>query len=538
MALNSTNAILLHPCRSFRIQYLFTGGFENIECFVGNNNKAMIVATRPGYADIWVLDRSTYTPIVILHGHDARITSFHIFKNVTTNCMCLASGSTDGIIIVWRLDTYEKIKVMKCYHNITSIYSFVDKGAGKEIGKGNNTAWPYKNYNHNCNFSITGAILGAGILMGKSNAVHSTMISVLCSFIGSRLFQLLSSDKDKSIESCVGALSGSVTGLFLASVTENISLLTSSNIVGLLGKAMARLALGVSGLVGGSMIGIGVEHVMKTGIGMVKNAVATVKESFEKPNPINVLVSTSDDNCLRLWNVRSGACVSNIKLQNWSTRCTCTFVDKNGNHILAIGGYDQFIYLWDVRNNMCIRALNGINQTVYCMCIVWRESRQLIVSGGSLGFIQIWDVESGECVNILYNFTRNVTSLVTLSNRKGNSIFVSNSLTCNPGEYSIKVWDVKTFSCVANLNEGPYARISVIKGLYNEVKLLSLRQNWTFLEWDIKSLINEVSLYPNLNIFVVLYFNPDSLCYTFHITFYFFLFVYFIRHMVITEMAC
>lgn len=106
-------------------------------------------------------------------------------------------------------------------------------------------------------------------------------------------------------------------------------------------------------------------------------------------------VSASDDNTLRLWDVRSGDCLRVFKGHEdrvWS----CAFA-PDGLTVLSAAS-DSTLRLWDIFGGDCLQVFyghkNGVN------CCAFAPDGQTMVSASFDNTLRLWAANSGECLQV------------------------------------------------------------------------------------------------------------------------------------------
>ena len=149
--------------------------------------------------------------------------------------------------------------------------------------------------------------------------------------------------------------------------------------------------------------------------------------------PNGGLASGSNDHLIKLWNVKSGACVS----LSGHTEIDALTMLPNGR--LASGSFDQSIKLWDLASGTCVSTLLG-PAWVHALAPL---ANGRLASGYINSSIKLWDVERGVCVTTLLGHTAHVIALTVLPN--GN-------LASGSMDKTIKIWDVESGACVSTLS--------------------------------------------------------------------------------------
>jgi len=109
-----------------------------------------------------------------------------------------------------------------------------------------------------------------------------------------------------------------------------------------------------------------------------------------------ILVSSSADQTVRLWDVSTGQCFK--MLQGHTHRVRSAAFSPNGK-ILASGSDDQRVYLWDTSTSQCLKTLQGHTHRV--SLVAFSPDGSTLASGSGDGTIKLWDVKTGECLQTL-----------------------------------------------------------------------------------------------------------------------------------------
>ncbi|NER53051.1 MAG: WD40 repeat domain-containing protein, partial [Symploca sp. SIO1A3] len=108
------------------------------------------------------------------------------------------------------------------------------------------------------------------------------------------------------------------------------------------------------------------------------------------------LVSSSEDQTLKLWNIETGKCLQTLR-EHTNSIFSVTF-SPNGQ-ILASGSDDHTIRLWNTGNGKCYKILQGHTNAV--RTVAFSPDGKILASGSSDGTIKFWDIQTGECIKTL-----------------------------------------------------------------------------------------------------------------------------------------
>lgn len=302
-------------------------------------NKPMVVSAGGDFFvhcdfDIYVCDFTTNAVVAKLEGHTESVEILHVFEDATTGRLCLASGSSDKTIIVWNLETNERIKVLRGADTVRSICSFVDEGAGAGDGAGS-TVLASASYNKTVRLWSVDSSECIAVMEG-----HDRVLSI-CTFVdgdGNRMLATGSSDNtvrvwDVKRRKCVRVLEGHTNTVWPV-----------------------------------CMIWRGKKQLIASG-------------SFDKT--------------VRLWDAKSGECVSVLEGHTSVVTTLTPFSSRQGNSILASGSDDSSIRVWDVESMACLAVLNGHSMIVRSVSFVEGlsdDSIQLVSSFIDNKNIAVWNV--------------------------------------------------------------------------------------------------------------------------------------------------
>jgi WD40 repeat protein len=152
------------------------------------------------------------------------------------------------------------------------------------------------------------------------------------------------------------------------------------------------------------------------------------------------IVSGSDDNTIKIWNLKTGACIRTLDIHTdgHTDRVTCLATIYGGKEIVS-GSYDKTIKIWDSNTGKCIRTLEEHTGEVLCLAII-NYGYPYIVSGSSDKTIKIWNSYTGECSDTLEGHTDRVTCLSCPTDEYGNG---NRLILSGSADKTIKMWKRK-----------------------------------------------------------------------------------------------
>ncbi|CAJ0919335.1 unnamed protein product, partial [Mesorhabditis belari] len=149
------------------------------------------------------------------------------------------------------------------------------------------------------------------------------------------------------------------------------------------------------------------------------------------------IVSQPFDGTVRVWCGQTGA--QRHVLQGHTNPVEC--MSLRGTTLVS-GSYDQTLRVWDIVDGKCLNILAGHLAEVWSV----QFDGIRVVSGSDDGAIKVWSVQTGECLHTLIGHTNRVHSLLFDPKR---DLVVSGSQ-----DKTMRVWDVRRGTCIAILRSG------------------------------------------------------------------------------------
>lgn len=146
----------------------------------------------------------------------------------------------------------------------------------------------------------------------------------------------------------------------------------------------------------------------------------------------NRIVSGSDDNTLKVWNVTTGKCLRTLRGHTggvWSSQLS--------GSIIISGSTDRTLKVWDIETGICKHTLLGHTSTVRCMHLHGNK----VVSGSRDATLRVWNIETGQCLHILIGHLAAVRCV-----QYDGKLVVSGAY-----DYTVKVWNAERAECLHTL---------------------------------------------------------------------------------------
>jgi WD40 repeat protein len=139
------------------------------------------------------------------------------------------------------------------------------------------------------------------------------------------------------------------------------------------------------------------------------------------------IVSGSDDGTLRVWNLETRETLPTLKGHSSRVRAVTVVNDRRA----LSGSNDRTLRVWEIATGETLRTLEGHLGGVRAVAVV--DDRRA-VSGSSDGTLRVWDLETGEILRTLKGHLGGVRAVAVVDGRRA----VSGS------SHGTRVWDLET----------------------------------------------------------------------------------------------
>jgi len=142
---------------------------------------------------------------------------------------------------------------------------------------------------------------------------------------------------------------------------------------------------------------------------------------------------------LKLWNVQTGAAVSEIKNAHSDT---VQSVDFSGDgKSLVSGAADKFVKVWNVADGKLIKSFEGHTHQVLGVSL--KRDGRIIASAGADASVKVWSLVTGEVVRTIKGFAKEATAV--------SHVGVSDQFLATGGDGKVRLineggGDVRSFS--------------------------------------------------------------------------------------------
>ncbi len=151
--------------------------------------------------------------------------------------------------------------------------------------------------------------------------------------------------------------------------------------------------------------------------------------SFSSANK-DILISGSDDETVRVWNMNTGR----GQLLRGHTNGVRSCVSHDG-FIIVSGSDDETVRIWNANNNQCLYTLQGYSGWVHSVAFN-SNAAPLLVSAGEDRHVRVWDASSGKRLPSLHGHTHRVRAVAFSPD---NSRIASAS-----DDQTVRIWETET----------------------------------------------------------------------------------------------
>ncbi|CAK91786.1 unnamed protein product (macronuclear) [Paramecium tetraurelia] len=213
------------------------------------------------------------------------------------------------------------------------------------------------------------------------------------------------------------------------------------------------------------------------------------------------LSSGSDDNSIRLWNVKSGQ--QKVKLDGHTCGVNSVCFSPNGTK-LASGSIDKSIRLWDVKRGLQTAKLDGHSNSVQSVC--FSSDGATLASGSIDKSIRLWDLKTGLQAARLDGHTNGVNSVCFSPN--GTNL-ASGSGESNGNDNSVRLWDIRKKVQIAKF-DGHSSKVNSVCFSHDGSKIASGSYDSSICLWDVETRSLKAKLDGHSNGVNSVCFSPNS----------------------------
>ncbi|WP_341528444.1 NB-ARC domain-containing protein [Nostoc sp. UHCC 0302] len=430
IASTATGSILVSRSRnqSVSIWDMTTG--KSLATLQEETNQIQVVALSPdggllgtagGDDPIRLWNAQTGECLQTLYGHRESIQCLAFTPSTDE---ILASGSDDHTVKLWNIKTGQCIGTLVGHSNLVLSVSFSSDGSIIASSSADQTIrlWDV----------ATGKCLR--VLSGHENWVRAVVFNadsaVLASGGDDQVIRLW----DTATGRCIRTLQGYTNQISSISFSMTQVLASGSH------DHLVRLWDTTTG------------QCIKTLAGHTNHILAIAFHPLPQPPLLSgtggILVSSSADQNIKLWNIETGECLKTLT-EHQATVWSVAF-SPNG-HMLASGGADQIVRIWDAETGECVDVLQGHTNAV--LSVAFSPIEQILATVSADQTVRIWDLRTGQCLQILQGHTNAVLSVAFNP--------IGQILATASADQTVRIWDVQTGKCLKILQEHTNQVLSV-----------------------------------------------------------------------------
>ncbi|MCL2211628.1 MAG: WD40 repeat domain-containing protein [Treponema sp.] len=187
----------------------------------------------------------------------------------------------------------------------------------------------------------------------------------------------------------------------------------------------------------------------------------------------NYILSGSNDNLIRLWDVNTGRLIRIFSSHSSSVQSVAFSPD--GNQFISAGSWgDNTIKLWDVKTGRLVRTFSGHTNEVKSVAFSPYGSQFLSCSFENI--FRLWDVGTGRLIETFSGHTKEVNS-VAFS-------FDGRPIISGSSDNTIRLWNVKINRTI-KIFSGHTNNINSVEFSPDDSKIVSCSNDGTIKLWDV-----------------------------------------------------
>ncbi|CAJ0947927.1 unnamed protein product, partial [Mesorhabditis belari] len=180
------------------------------------------------------------------------------------------------------------------------------------------------------------------------------------------------------------------------------------------------------------------------------------------------VVTSSDDNKLRVWNVDDAELAFTLTGHMGDI---WTILESDDGKYIFSGSSDQTVRVWCGQTGAQLHVLQGHTDTVTCMSL----QGTTLVSGSDDGTLRVWDIVDGKCLHILTGHLEEVWCVQ----------FDGIRVVSSAADFTVKVWNVQTGECLHTLT-GHTSTVDSLLFDPDRDLVVSESRDRTIRVWDVR----------------------------------------------------
>jgi WD40 repeat protein len=187
----------------------------------------------------------------------------------------------------------------------------------------------------------------------------------------------------------------------------------------------------------------------------------------------NYAISSSEDNTLKVWNLKTGEEICTLK--GHSLRAKAVSITPDGNYAVS-ASWDHTLKIWDLKNGREVRTLKGHSSAVHGVCVT--PDGNYAVSASANKTLKIWDLKTGKEAKTLKGHSSSVNSVSVTPD--GNYAISASA------DKTLKIWNLKTGKEAKTL-KGHFDSVTAVSVTHDGNHAISASYDRTLKVWDLKT---------------------------------------------------
>ena len=118
------------------------------------------------------------------------------------------------------------------------------------------------------------------------------------------------------------------------------------------------------------------------------------------------------------------------------TRCVYTVIQLRDDDRVVSASDDNTLRIWDLATGTCVSTLTG--HTNWVTIVIQLRDDDRLVSGSGDNTLRIWDLSTGTCVSTLTGHTNGVSTVIQLRD--------DDRLVSGSGDRTLRIWSMRTIA--------------------------------------------------------------------------------------------
>ncbi|KAG0203449.1 WD repeat-containing protein 26 [Mortierella sp. GBA43] len=152
-----------------------------------------------------------------------------------------------------------------------------------------------------------------------------------------------------------------------------------------------------------------------------------------------MIISSSSDNTLRLWDVETGVCQRTI--EGPSGAIIGIAISPLSDYVVSCN-VSATARVWNIKTGVCSNTLTGHSAMIFD--VAFSPRGDIVATGSRDTTVRLWDVATGECLKTLTGHEDEISAIEF--SPKGDHLISTDG--------TIRLWDVETGECIRSITYG------------------------------------------------------------------------------------